>query len=90
MLNKNVDNTPCTPEPVDTGEAALDELCSDNDHSDAEMKEDYFDQLKRVFSNVNKIRIAHQYLAVSSTLCLFVGLEKIEKNHDCFISNLLK
>ena len=32
--------------PIDKGDVDHDELCSNNDHSDADIEEDYFDQLK--------------------------------------------
>lgn len=45
---------------IDTGDVDLKELCSDEDHSDAEMEMDYFAHLQKIFSSGKKITLAHQ------------------------------
>lgn len=42
MANQASDPSPSSPGPIDTGDAALEELCSDNGRSDAEVGDDYF------------------------------------------------
>lgn len=58
----NEKKNPSSLGPIDIGDTNFTELCSDNDHSDAEVEEDYHDHLKK--SNGRKRRVAHQQLAV--------------------------
>ena len=39
---------------IDTGDLSLKELCSDGDHSDAEMEMDYYAHLKNIFATGKK------------------------------------
>lgn len=54
VINQASDHNFCSPGSIYTGDASLDELCSDNDRLDAKLEEDYFDQLKSVFSSMKK------------------------------------
>ena len=55
---------PSSPGPVDTGGTDIPKLCSDNDHLDAEVEEDYHDHLKNIFLVEGKKKVAHQLLAM--------------------------
>lgn len=51
MNRKPEENTPRSLPPIEIGDASIRELCSDEDHSNAEVEEDYFGQLKKLFSS---------------------------------------
>lgn len=54
-IQKNIDE-PSSSNQIDIGDAVLEELCSDQDHSDVEMEMDYYDNLKKIFSSNKKVR----------------------------------
>ena len=39
---------------IDIGDADLEDLCSEADHSDVELELDYYDNLKKIFSSNKK------------------------------------
>lgn len=43
LINNKKDRETSSPDPIDTGDAILEELCSDQDHSDTEVEVDYYD-----------------------------------------------
>lgn len=51
------ERTKSSPSPIDIGDAVLEDLCSGDDHSDAELELDYYDNLEKIFSSNRKVKI---------------------------------
>jgi hypothetical protein len=54
IANKNKKQDPGSPGPIDTRDADINELCSEDDHSNAKVEFDYFDHLNIIFSSERK------------------------------------
>lgn len=60
IASKNNIHEPSSPGTIDIGDADLKDLCSENEHFDAELEEDYFDHLKNIFSSGKKRKVVHK------------------------------
>lgn len=54
IATKNDKKEDSSPGPIDTGDALLQELCSNEDHSNAEIETNYYGHLKKIFSSSPK------------------------------------
>ena len=65
---------------IDIGDADLKELCSDEDHSDAELEMDHFTHLKNFFTKTKKTNSNSPGYSCGKTAGVIGGKKKTHKN----------